>query len=54
MTPEERLAGLSPEEVRKYIPPEEYLKGISPQERERLRRLLEEEARGTEPTTPSE
>ncbi len=50
LSPEERLRGLSPEEVFKAFPPEERLRGLSPEEvfkafppEERLRGLSEEE-----------
>ena len=35
-SPKERLKGLAPEEVRKFIPPQDLLKGLSPQEIESL------------------
>jgi hypothetical protein len=45
LSPEERLRGLTPEERLKGLSPEERLQGLSAEELERLRRLLQSQAK---------
>lgn len=45
LTPEERLEGLSPEERLRGLAPEAILRGLPPEELERLRQLLQEQAK---------
>src|SRR5262249_48982221 len=45
LAPEERLRGLAPEERLRGLAPEERLRGLAPEELERLRQLLQEQAK---------
>jgi hypothetical protein len=52
LPPEERLRGLPPEERLRGLPPEERLEGLSPEELERLRQLLQAQAKADDPPRP--
>jgi hypothetical protein len=51
--PQERLEGLSAEERLKGLSAEELLKGLSREELERLRQLLQEQAKANDSAPPS-
>lgn len=51
ITVEERLAGLTPEQILSVVPPEQRLAGLTPEEKARLRELLNQQL-GQETTDP--
>ena len=48
LTPEERLAGLAPEDLCAALPPQKYLQGLSPEELEALLAHLQKPAPPTQ------
>ena len=52
LSTEERLEGLSSEERLKGLPPEERLKGLTPEELERLKQLVQQQAKADDGPLP--
>jgi hypothetical protein len=61
MSPEDRIYGLSPEQLLQGVPPEERVKGLSPEDRlkglspeemQRLKELLQRQAKADDSSNP--